>query len=110
MPDGNVPIAGRRIQMSVDAIMIKPEDNVATALRDLKMEETAFINVDEDQKRIKIIEDIPYGHKFAVTDINKGDDILKYGEIIGRATQFIRQGTHAHIQNIESLRGRGDLN
>ena len=110
MSNGNVPIAGRRIQMSVDAIMIKPEDNVATALRDLKMEETALINVGEGQKQIKIIEDIPYGHKFAVTDINKGDDILKYGEIIGRATQFIQQGTHAHIQNIESLRGRGDLN
>jgi altronate dehydratase small subunit len=96
--------------MSVDAIMIKPEDNVATALHDLKREEIAHINVGEGQKQMKVIEDIPYSHKFAVINIEKGDTVIKYGEIIGRATQFIKQGAHAHVQNIESLRGRGDLN
>jgi len=34
--------------------------------------------------------------------------ILKYGEVIGRATRDIEAGAHAHVQNIESLRGRGD--
>ncbi len=48
----NVLIAGRRIQMSVDAIMIKPEDNVATALRDLEREEIALINVGEGQRQM----------------------------------------------------------
>ena len=56
-----------------------------------------------------MIQDIPFGHKFAVTGIEKGVHIIKYGEIIGRATCPIRQGAHAHVQNIESLRGRGDL-
>ena len=42
-------------------------------------------------------------------DIALGENILKYGEVIGRATKDIRAGTHAHIHNIESLRGRGDL-
>lgn len=95
--------------MKVDAIMIKLEDNVATALRDLKSQEAATISVGEIQKQMKVTEDIPYGHKFAVINIEKGDNIIKYGEIIGRATQFIEEGAHAHIQNIESLRGRGDL-
>lgn len=95
--------------MKIDAIMIKSEDNVATALHDLKSEEEATISVGEIQKRMKVIEDIPYGHKFAVINIEMGDHIIKYGEIIGRATQFIEQGAHAHIHNIESLRGRGDL-
>lgn len=54
-------------------------------------------------------EDIPYGHKFALRFIRKGEDILKYGEVIGRATADIGSGCHAHVQNIESLRGRGDL-
>ena len=95
--------------MKIDAIMIKLEDNVATALRDLKSKEAATISVGEIQKQMKVTEDIPYGHKFAVMNIEKGDNIIKYGEIIGRATQFIEEGAHAHIQNIESLRGRGDL-
>ena len=29
--------------------------------------------------------------------------------LIGRATTEIGAGRHAHVQNIESLRGRGDL-
>ena len=95
--------------MKIDAIMIKLEDNVATALRDLKSKEAATISVGEIQKQMKVVEDIPYGHKFAVMNIEKGDNIIKYGEIIGRATHFIEEGAHAHIQNIESLRGRGDL-
>jgi altronate dehydratase small subunit len=95
--------------MKIDAIMIKREDNVATALHDLQINEAATISLGESQRDIKVIEDIPYGHKFAVINIKKGDYVTKYGEIIGRATQFIEQGAHAHIQNIESLRGRGDL-
>ena len=95
--------------MKVDALMIKSEDNVATALHDLKCDDTATIGLGELQKSVRMVEDIPYGHKFAVVDIKKGDSIIKYGEVIGRATQSIEQGAHAHVQNIESLRGRGDL-
>jgi altronate dehydratase small subunit len=95
--------------MRTDAIMIKAEDNVATALRDLLAEEEATVSSGESQKQIKVIEPIQFGHKFAVCRISEGDQIIKYGEVIGRATQFIEQGAHAHIQNIESLRGRGDL-
>ena len=95
--------------MKIDAIMIKAQDNVATALRDLQPSIVAVISVGESKKEILVQETIPFGHKFAIKDIKKGEDIIKYGEIMGRATQNITSGTHAHIQNIESLRGRGDL-
>ena len=95
--------------MKIDAIMIKEQDNVATALRDIQPNENAMIGVVDREEKALIKEYISYGHKFAVRDIRKGENIIKYGEIIGRATQNITSGTHAHIQNIESLRGRGDL-
>ena len=95
--------------MKTDAIMIKEQDNVATALRDIQPDEKAVIGIGERDKQVLIQEYIPYGHKFAVKNIRKGENILKYGEIIGRATRNIPSGAHAHIQNIESLRGRGDL-
>ena len=95
--------------MKRDAIMIKAQDNVATALRDVGREETVTIGIGAESKQIIIRDRIPYGHKFAVQDIKKGEHILKYGEIIGRALQDIAVGSHAHIHNIESLRGRGDL-
>ena len=95
--------------MKRDAIMIKAQDNVATALRDIGPEETVTIGIGDESKQIMIHDQIPFGHKFAVQDIKKGEHILKYGEIIGRSLQDIAAGTHAHIHNIESLRGRGDL-
>ena len=32
-------------------------------------------------------EQIPAGHKYALCDIKKGEYVIKYGEIIGRATK-----------------------
>jgi altronate dehydratase small subunit len=95
--------------MKKDAIMIHEKDNVATVLRDIEPDETVTIGLGEEGIEMPIHEHIPYGHKFAVRDIQKGGNIFKYGEVIGRATKDIPAGTHAHIQNIESLRGRGDL-
>lgn len=96
--------------MTIDAILLRPHDNVATAVQDLKAGQEAAVRVERELRRISVSEDIPYGHKFAVRPVRRGEDILKYGEVIGRATADIESGRHAHVHNIESLRGRGDLN
>jgi len=95
--------------MQIDAIMIKEQDNVATALRDIEPKEEITVGMGEEAKPFIVQEFISYGHKFSVKDIALGENILKYGEVIGRATKEIRAGAHAHIHNNESLRGRGDL-
>ena len=53
--------------------------------------------------------DVPYGHKIAVKDIEKGEPIMKYGESIGRASCDIKKGDYVHVHNLEAMRGRGDL-
>ena len=47
------------------------------------------------------------GHKLALRQIGSGEEILKYGSVIGRATQDILPGEHVHVHNVQSLRGRG---
>ena len=47
-------------------------------------------------------ENIPAGHKYALKDIEKGSYVIKYGEIIGRATETIRQGECVHTHNVRS--------
>jgi len=47
---------------------------------------------------------IPLGHKFALTKIPSGGSVIKYGEIIGQATQPIQAGDHVHLHNVQSLR------
>ncbi|MFM9940977.1 MAG: UxaA family hydrolase [Hyphomicrobiaceae bacterium] len=42
---------------------------------------------------------IPKGHKMAAVKIAKGEPVLKFGQIIGFATEDILPGTHVHTQN-----------
>ncbi len=60
-------------------------------------------------RKIKVRDPIAFGHKFALQRINVGQNIIKYGEVIGKATATIEPGEHVHIHNVESQRGRGDL-
>ena len=96
--------------MQKDAIIIKKKDNVATALRDIQAgEKVVAADPDGNAREIVVTENVFYGHKFALKNIKEGSSIIKYGEVIGRAVKPIARGRHAHVQNIESLRGRGDL-
>jgi altronate dehydratase small subunit len=95
--------------MKKKAHIINFKDNVAVAVADLKKGDTVKIE-DETQNKIIIKAEISYGHKFAIKNLKMGNEIIKYGEVIGRATRNIEIGSHVHVHNIESLRGRGDLN
>jgi altronate dehydratase small subunit len=55
-----------------------------------------------------LLQDIPFGHKFALSDIALHEPVTKYGEAIGLATQPIKAGQHVHVHNMESQKGRGD--
>lgn len=46
--------------------------------------------------------DIPAGHKFALKDIKQGETVIKYGQIIGRATVNIKKGEWVHTHNVKS--------
>ena len=88
-------------------IVLSKKDNVATALIDLQ--EKCEVKLELNEKVINIKEFIQFGHKFAIKDIAIGENIFKYGEIIGRAISEIKCGEHVHVHNLEGTRGRGDL-
>ncbi len=91
------------------AIVMDPKDNVATLLADVDKSDVVQVSAGERVTEVRIQEEIQFGHKFATKRISKGENVVKYGEIIGQATQDINQGHHVHVHNVESLRGRGDL-
>ena len=94
--------------MQEKAILIDKKDNVATALRQLRKGDSIPIAVEDRSVSVVLLQDISFGHKFALTDIQQGDAIIKYGGVIGLATKPIRQGEHVHVHNVESQKGRGD--
>ena len=42
------------------------------------------------------------GHKYALCDIKKGENIIKYGSPIGHATEDIKKGEHVHTHNVKT--------
>ena len=81
------------------------KDNLVTCVKAMKAGETVVV----DGVEIEVRNDIPKYHKMAVADIPKGGAVIKYGEVMGVASSDIRAGEWAHVHNIESCRGRGDI-
>ena len=42
------------------------------------------------------------GHKYALRDIKAGENIIKYGNPIGHATEDIKAGEHVHSHNVKT--------
>jgi altronate dehydratase small subunit len=90
-------------------IAVEPEDNVATAIRDVSAGETIAIDIGNETTTVEIEEDIQFGHKIALKTLEPGETIRKYGLSIGDASQSIKIGEWVHAHNVESNYGRGDL-
>jgi len=79
-------------------IIMNKHDNCATALKKISKDTKIII----EGQVFKINRDIPFGHKFALSNIKRGELIKKYGEIIGFATEDINTGDWIHTHNIKS--------
>lgn len=88
------------------AIMMDTKDNVATAISAIAAgEEVEVLSTKQEiVQRIKARDSLPLGHKIALMDMKPGDEIKKYGAIIGKASKDITKGEYVHIHNVESNR------
>jgi len=93
--------------MKSKAIILNAKDNVATAMASLAAGSEVQLNMSGRSLSVKLRSDIPFGHKFSVVTIEKGQPVIKYGEVIGVATSTIPPGEHVHVHNVVSTRGRG---
>jgi len=87
--------------MSEAVIVVDERDNVATALRAIEAGESLRIGVGGANVDITALEPVAFGHKLALSDLEKGSYIVKYGEVMGVATKRIAKGEHAHVHNVE---------
>jgi Altronate dehydratase len=93
---------------AIQAIIMKPADNVCTVVEAVQAGSEVLASLGGTTSRLRVSDSIPFGHKFAIRDIARGAAIIKYGEIIGLATEDIKAGRYVHVHNLESCRGRGD--
>ena len=74
-------------------VVLSESDNVAVAARD--------IVEGEDLGSVIALEDIPKGHKIAIADVDLGEGVRKYAQVIGYASEAISSGRHVHTHNLE---------
>ena len=79
-------------------IIMNPDDNCATVLEDISKGSQIQLR----EISISINQNIPLGHKIALTDIRKGELVKKYGQAIGIATEDIKKGDWIHTHNLTS--------
>ena len=82
------------------AKLINAKDNVVTVVADLKEREQVFVKFQGKQTIYRCNQNIPFGHKIAITDINQDDPVIKYGQVIGIASQNIQKGDWVHTHNV----------
>jgi len=78
-------------------VKLSPKDNVIVALCELAPR-SIIANTELSSQ-----DKIPAGHKVAISQINSGEPIIKYGQIIGFASKNILPGTHVHTHNTKLL-------
>ncbi len=75
-------------------------------LEDIKtgQELTGWVMAEERTIKVKVLNDIPIGHKVALKDFAVGDSIIKYGVNIGKVVVPIKKGEHVHVHNLKTRR------
>ncbi len=79
-------------------LKINPADNVVVAIQPQHKGDVILI----DGKQITILEDVPAGHKIAITDLQQGENIIKYGFPIGHAREDKKAGSWMNEHNIKT--------
>ncbi len=86
---------------SVPAIRLSDKDNVLTLLAPGREADSAC--TPDGLMCVLLLEEIPLYHKAAGSPIPKGGPVIKYGVVIGEATEDIPSGRWIHLHNMRSL-------
>src|SRR5207249_4222402 len=78
------------------AIHLNLADNVAVARVPL----SPGMELRIDGAPLKVLDQVPAGHKVALRAIQPGEVLLRYGQVIGRAKRPIQAGNHIHTHNL----------
>ena len=90
----------------VDAIRLDAADNTATVLHDVTAGDSLRVRRRAGLETIVAAQPIPLCHKISLSAIKAGEAVTKFGQQIGVATTDIAAGTHVHVHNITSCRGK----
>jgi (2R)-sulfolactate sulfo-lyase subunit alpha len=106
-PNNNDRQRGGALSNIPQFLVHSPKDNVGVVVVEgLKAGTDMLGVVTETDSTIRVTarQDIPIGHKVALTDLKEGDTVIKYGQDVGRMVGSAKVGEHVHIHNHRTKR------
>ena len=90
----------------ISFLMHEKQDTVGVAVVDLKAGQVVQGRSlhGKASPRLKVLSDIPLGHKIALQAFRPGDTVFKYGVDIGKIVAPIKKGGHVHVHNLKTKR------
>ncbi len=88
-----------------DLIIHDEKDNVGVVvIENTKkgQECSAWIMENDKTVKVKSVNEVPLGHKIALSNLKIGDTVIKYGHDIGKVVKAIKQGEHVHVHNVKT--------
>ena len=85
-----------------------PKDNVAVVVVEgltAGTDALGLVTENDTTFRVAVKEDVPIGHKVALTDLKIGDTVIKYGQDIGRVVAADRERATTCTFTISRRRG-----
>ena len=79
------------------ALLLNERDHVAVLKKPLREGDELV----DGSVRVAARQDIPRGHKIALNNLDEGDAVRKYGQIIGFISQAVQRGDHVHGHNLQ---------
>ncbi|MBO0344141.1 altronate dehydratase [Roseibium sp. CAU 1637] len=82
------------LKLQSNSILLHADDNVVIALQDIDAG-AKVAHVEQP-----VLGQVGRGHKIARRAIAAGEQVIRYGQIIGQAKRDIEPGEHVHVQNL----------
>lgn len=79
-------------------LLLSPGDSVFVLRDQIDIGETIWV----EGVAVAFPTRLGLGHKIARVAVPQGDQVIKYGASIGRASRDIAQGDHVHLHNLTS--------
>ncbi|WP_448059522.1 UxaA family hydrolase [Cellulomonas hominis] len=95
-PDRPTQTTPAPVTLADVALLLRPADDVAVATREL----AAGTVLRHGDGLVEVARAVPRGHKLAVRALARGDQVHKYGQVIGRTSAPVAPGDHVHAHNL----------
>ena len=89
--------------MEINALLMDVHDNVVTCVKEVPAGSMVAYRKGNEICTLEAKEKIPYCHKVALEDLGTQQDVIKYGELIGKTNVPVAKGCWVSHNNIYSV-------